>query len=233
MERGEVEGRSTNNLASWKATHPLWIKERKLNILIQLGLKRDKELPNVPLLTDLVKGDPEKEKVAHFLSLAYAVGRPIATNPGVPADRIAALRKACGATIHDPKFIAEANGQRAEIGCRPGKEVQSIIGEIVGAPPKLIKTVKIYMTPKGREADKRKANFIKVTATVTAVKRKGRRLELKDKAGKKIKTKLSGSRTKVTVAGKKAKRSKIKVGMVCELTFEGSGSESKLVACQR
>jgi tripartite-type tricarboxylate transporter receptor subunit TctC len=232
MERGEVEGRSTNNLASWKATHPLWIKDRKLNILLQLGLKKDKSLPNVPLLTDLVKGDREKEEVARFLSLAYAVGRPIATNSGVPAERVAALRKACGATMHDPKFIAEANGQRAEIGYRPGKEVQKIIGEIVGAPPKLIETVKVYMTPKGKEADKRKAKFIKVTATVTAVKRKGRSLELKDKGGKKIKTKLSGSRTKVMVGGKKAKRSKIKPGMVCELTFEGSGSESKMVSCR-
>jgi len=232
MERGEVEGRSTNNLASWKATHPLWIKERKLNILLQLGLKKDKELPNVPLLTDLVKGDAEKEKVARFLSLAYAVGRPIATNSGVPADRVAALRKACGATMSDPNFIKEANGQRAEMGYRPGREVQSIIGEIAGAPPKLIETVKVYMTPKGKEADKRKARLIKVTATVTAVKRKGGRLELKDKGGKKIKTKLSGSRTKVMIGGKEAKRSKIKPGMVCELTFEGSGSESKKVSCR-
>ena len=232
MERGEVEGRGTNNLASWKATHPRWIKERKLNILLQLGLKKDKELPNVPLLTDLVKGDPEKEKVARFLSLAYAVGRPIATNPGVPMERVAALRKACGATMSDPNFIAEATGQRAEMGYLPGEKVQKIIGEIVGASPKLIETVKIYMTPKGKEADKRKAKFIKVTATVTSVKRKGRRLELKDKGGKKIKTKLSGSRTKVTVGGKKVKRSKIKAGMVCELIFEGSGSESKEVSCR-
>lgn len=232
MERGEVEGRGTNNLASWKATHPKWIKEGKLNILLQLGLRKDKELPNVPLLTDLVKGDPEKEKVAHFLSLAYAVGRPIATSPGVPAERVAALRAACGATMTDPKFLAAAKGQRAEIGYRPGKEVQSIIEEIVDAPPKLIETVKIYMTPKGQEANKRKAHYIKVTATVTAVKRKGRRLELKDKGGKTIKTKISGSRTKVMVGGKKAKRSKIKPGMVCELTFEGSGSESKRVSCR-
>jgi hypothetical protein len=232
MERGEVEGRATNNLASWKSTHPEWIKEKKLNILMQLGLKKDKELPNVPLLTELAKGDEEKEKVARFLSLAYAVGRPIATGPGVPAERVAALRKACGATMTDPKFLAEANSQRAEIGYLPGEEVQSIIGDIVNAPKELIETVKVYMKPKGKEADKRKAQYVKVTATVTAVKRKGRSLELKDGSGKAIKTKISGSRTKVMIGGKKAKRSAIKAGMSCELTYEGSGSESKEVVCR-
>jgi tripartite-type tricarboxylate transporter receptor subunit TctC len=232
IERGEVEGRATNNLASWKSTHPQWIKEKKLNLLMQLGLKKDKELPDVPLLTDLAKGDPEKEKVARFLSLAYAVGRPIATGPGVPAERVVALRKACGATMTDPKFLEEARGQRAEIGYLPGEEVQKIITEIVDSPKPLVETVKFYMKPKGKEADKRKVQFVKASGTVTAVKRKGRSLELQDASGKKITTKVHSKRTKVMIGGKKVKRSKVTVGLKCTLTYEGSGSESKDITCQ-
>ncbi|MDH3242035.1 MAG: tripartite tricarboxylate transporter substrate-binding protein [Alphaproteobacteria bacterium] len=232
IERGEVEGRATNNLASWKSTHPLWIKEKKLNLLMQLGLKKDKELPDVPLLKDLVKGDPEKEKVAHFLSLAYAVGRPIATGSGVPAERVAALRKACGATMTDAKFLEEAKGQRAEIGYLPGEEVQKIITEIVDAPKSLIETVKVYMKPRGREADKRKEKLVKVSATVTAVKRKGRAIELKDKSGKTVTTKVHSKRSKIMIGGKKAKRSKIATGMACDLTYEGPGSEAKEITCR-
>jgi tripartite-type tricarboxylate transporter receptor subunit TctC len=231
MERGEVEGRGTNNLASWKATHSEWIKKKKLNILLQLGLAKDKELPNVPLLTDLVKGDTEKEKVARFLSLAYAVGRPIATAAGVPKERVAALRKACADTMKDAKFIAEANGQRAEIGYRAGAEVQKIITEIVDAPPALIKTVKVYMTPQGKEAKKRKSKIVKVASKIVETKRKGRRLVIMDK-GRKATVKVSGSRTKVKIGGKKAKRSKIKAGMACVVAYEGPGTEAASITCK-
>lgn len=155
MERGEVEGRATNNLASWKSTNPDWITDKKLNFLLQLGLTRDPDLPDVPLLIDLAKGSKDKENVARFLTLANIVGRPIATSPDVPPERVAALRSACKATIADEQFRKSAGEQRAEIGFRPGPEVQSIIAEIVNTPASVVTLVNDYMTPQGSEAESR------------------------------------------------------------------------------
>ncbi len=231
MERGEVEGRATNNLASWKATHPEWLAKGKLNFLLQLGLKRDKGLPNVPLLIDLVKGDKEKEEVARFLTLANIVGRPIATNPGVPKERVAALRKACDATFKDKAFIEEALKQRAEMGYMPGEEVQKVVAEVINAPKPLLEKVKLYMKPQGGEAEKRKAKLVKTTSKVVKIKSKGRKLFFKDAKGDETSAKVSGRRTKITIAGKKAKRKNVKVGMVCEVVYEGPGTEAVSLAC--
>jgi len=132
----------------------------------------------------------------------------------------------------DPKFLEEARGQRAEIGYLPGEEAQKIITEIVDTPASLIETVKVYMKPKGKEAGKLEVKLVKASGTVTAVKREGRSLELKDASGKTITTKVHSRRTKVMIGGKKVKRSKVKVGLKCNLTYEGPGSESKEVTCQ-
>jgi tripartite-type tricarboxylate transporter receptor subunit TctC len=231
MERGEVEGRATNNLASWKSTNPEWIEGKKLNYLMQLGLKRDKELPNVPLLTDLVKGDKEKAQVARFLTLANVVGRPIAVGPGVPADRVAALRKACGDTMSDPDFLKTAGEQRAEIGYQSGKNVQKIIEEIVNAPQSLVDRVKLYMKPRG-DAEKRAVKLKVVTSVIVKTNKKGNRIVIKD-GGANATVKVHSRRTKIRLNGKKATRKKIKAGMTCEVAYEGDGTEAATLTCKK
>src|SRR5919112_3560695 len=107
MERGEVAGRGSDSWASWKGTRPEWLREGKINILVQIGLTKAPDLQNVPLLMDLA-GNPEDRAVLRLLSAPSAIGRPIFTTPGVPEDRIKALRAAFEATIKDPAFIEEA-----------------------------------------------------------------------------------------------------------------------------
>ena len=94
MERGEVEGRGNNTWAGYKATMPNEIRDGMLNVLIQTGLRKDRDLPNVPLFLDLVKGDPAREPIAKFMSQAVAIARPVAAPPGVPAERVEILRRA-------------------------------------------------------------------------------------------------------------------------------------------
>lgn len=143
MERGEVDGRGSNQWASYKSTKPGWIADGKLNYIIQVGLKKEDDLPFVPLLTELVKRDQEKEDIAKFLSLNVMVGRPFATTPGVPKDRVSALRRAYDATIEDPQFMADAQKQRAEVNSMSGEELQSIIEEIIRTPKPLLEKVKL------------------------------------------------------------------------------------------
>src|SRR3954463_4195994 len=67
MERGEVDGRGSNSWASWKSTKPEWLKEKKIFILAQVGLKRDDELADVPLMIELASNDRDR-KLMTFVS---------------------------------------------------------------------------------------------------------------------------------------------------------------------
>lgn len=137
MERGEVGGRGSNNYVSWKATRPQWLRDHKINILAQIGLKKDKELPNVPLLMDLGKTDEDKA-LLKLLSSPVQIGRPLFTTPDVPADRLAMLRKAFDDTVKDPDFLADAKKLNLDIDPVSGTELQSVVEDVLASPPKVV-----------------------------------------------------------------------------------------------
>lgn len=134
MERGEMEGRATNTWSSYKASFP--DPKSKLNVLVQIGLRREADLPDVPLLSDLVKGDADKEKVARLVSESLAVARPFAAPPGVPEDRVVILRRGFEAAVADPALVAEAAKLRLDLSTMTGEEVQSIIRSSLGTDQK-------------------------------------------------------------------------------------------------
>jgi tripartite-type tricarboxylate transporter receptor subunit TctC len=142
MERGEVDGRGASTWATYKTTSQAQIQGGKFNVLIQIGLRPEPELPGVPLLTDLVKGDPTKERAARFVSLALSLSRPIAAPPDVPPDRIAMLREAFAATMKDPAFRADAHKLGAAVDPMPGSQVQEIVNEVLRTPPPVIAVIK-------------------------------------------------------------------------------------------
>ncbi len=133
MERGEVSGRGSNAWASWKSTKADWIKEKKINVLVQIGLTKAPDLPNVPLLVDLAKNEQDKAMLK-LLSASTTIGRPIFTTPGVPEERVKALRAAFDATMKDPKFLAAAEKQKMDINPVSGEQLQKIVQEIVATP---------------------------------------------------------------------------------------------------
>jgi tripartite-type tricarboxylate transporter receptor subunit TctC len=138
MERGEVAGRGSNSWASWKATRPDWLRDKKINILVQIGLKKAPDLPDVPLLMDLAS-NPEDRAVLQLLSAPSGIGRPIFTTPGVPEDRVKALRAAFEATIKDPAFIEEAKKAQLEVDPVSGEELQKIVNDIIATPEPIAK----------------------------------------------------------------------------------------------
>jgi tripartite-type tricarboxylate transporter receptor subunit TctC len=138
MERGEIDGRGTNTWPSYKATFPDAVRDMKIVPLIQIGLKRDPDLPAVPLLTDLVAGDAQREAVARFLSLTTAISRPLAAPPNVPEERVKLLRRAFDATMRDASFLAEAERMKIDIDPMTGEETEAAIRDVLATPPDVI-----------------------------------------------------------------------------------------------
>jgi tripartite-type tricarboxylate transporter receptor subunit TctC len=134
MENGEVDGRGSNDWVSWKATRPDWLRDRKINILVQVGLNKEQDLPDVPLLSDLAS-NAEDQDVLKLLSSPIVMGRPILTSPDVSPDRIAALRRAFDATMRDPNFRVEAARMKLDIRPVTGEEMQRFVLETIRTTP--------------------------------------------------------------------------------------------------
>jgi hypothetical protein len=121
----------------WKVEHPHEIEDGTLIPVIQNGLSRHKDLPNLPLMQDLVQ-DPKLKKVFELVSAGAAIGRALMTPPGVPRERVDALRTAFDQAVKDPALIKDAAGKNLELDPTPGIAVQKISDSIVGAPPEII-----------------------------------------------------------------------------------------------
>lgn len=141
MERGEVHGRGALSWQSLKNQNPDWVADNKVHILLQAGVKKEADLPQVPLLSDLAK-NADDSRILTFLFSPVAIGRPILTTPGVPDERVAALRGAFDATMRDPEFLAEARKRNMDVNPTSGKELQAMVAEIAGISPALIEKIK-------------------------------------------------------------------------------------------
>jgi tripartite-type tricarboxylate transporter receptor subunit TctC len=148
VERGEAEGHSTSWTAV-KVAHPEWLPEKKINIIVQFALKKHPELPDVPLVTDFARNDEERAILRAVMN-ATEVGTAFFTTPGVPADRVTALRRAFDETMKDPEFLAEAQKTKLTVGPMPGEELQKLVAEVSDLPASLLDKVRAAYVPKGR-----------------------------------------------------------------------------------
>jgi tripartite-type tricarboxylate transporter receptor subunit TctC len=134
LERGEVDGRCGWSWSSVKSTRASWLADKKMTVLMQLSLAKHPDLPDVPLITDLARNDEERA-ILNLIFARQALGRPYLAPPGVPADRVAVLRKAFMDTMADKEFLAEADKAQLEITAIDGEAIQKLVGEIYRTPP--------------------------------------------------------------------------------------------------
>jgi tripartite-type tricarboxylate transporter receptor subunit TctC len=133
MERGEVQGRCGWSWSSVKATHPTWVQDKKIKILMQLSLAKHPDLPDVPLIMDLAKND-EQRQILKLVFARQVMGRPFLGPPGIPDDRLTALRKAFMDTMKDPEFLAEAEKGKLEITPVSGEDIQKLVTDVYATP---------------------------------------------------------------------------------------------------
>ncbi len=211
-----------------KATQPEWVRDKKVNLLVQFSLKKHPELPQVPLLLDMVT-KPEDKQALEILFGTQEMGRPFAAPPGIPEDRKVALRRAFDAALADKALLSEAEATKLEIDPISGEEIEKLLVYLYEVPDQIYKRVLGFRNPVQGEQE-----YVAPVRTVST--------ELKDLVdeGRAIAftadkdqhtAKISGSRTKITVAGKEAKREALKAGMKCEVTYTGDDSEASLIAC--
>lgn len=137
MERGEVGGRCGWSWSSVKSRRMDWIREGKVNILLQMSLAKHPDIPEVPLVMDLAE-TREQKQIFRLMFARQRMGRPYVAPPGVPEERVAALRKAFMDTMKDPEFLAEAKKAKLEITPVSGEEIQTLIDELYEDTPQEI-----------------------------------------------------------------------------------------------
>jgi tripartite-type tricarboxylate transporter receptor subunit TctC len=125
LQRGEVEVQSSA-IISWRVRHADWLRDKKTFPLVQIGLVRDKTIPDVPLMSELTD-DPKAKAALKFISSGSPIGRSFMVHKDVPADRIALLKKAFKDTVTDPAFVKEAAARNANLEFTPGEKIDAII----------------------------------------------------------------------------------------------------------
>jgi tripartite-type tricarboxylate transporter receptor subunit TctC len=149
MEKGEVGGRGSNSLASWRSGHPHWIAQGKIHFLAQIALERHPDLADVPLIWELAKSDEDRE-VLRFICADVAIARALVTTPETPPARLEALRRAFDATMKDPDFLAEAGKMKMDISPTRGEEAQKVAEAIVAASPAVLARAKVILEGTGK-----------------------------------------------------------------------------------
>jgi tripartite-type tricarboxylate transporter receptor subunit TctC len=134
MERGEVQGIGDWSVSSIKTARPDWIPQKKINVLMQIALQKDPEFAQVPFALDFVKNDADRKVMELYLT-QKTVARPVLAPPGVPADRVAALRAGFAALAHDKDFLADSAKAKLDVAPVVGAEVDKVIALITSASP--------------------------------------------------------------------------------------------------
>ena len=147
MERGEVDAYASGWYSSLKSSKPSWLIEKKVTLLVQYGPEPEKEILDVPTVASFLTNDDDRK--LYTVSIAQlALGRPLLTPPGVPADRVEILRKALMETLISPEFIAEAN--RLNLGLntpRSADQLKKIVDDVYATPEPILNRMRKWANP--------------------------------------------------------------------------------------
>jgi tripartite-type tricarboxylate transporter receptor subunit TctC len=144
MERGEAQGNCAWGWVPMIATKGDWLRDGKLNVIVQTGMKSQPGREDVPVALDLAKTDDDR-RLMELVFAPQTFARPFAAPPGVPKDRVAALRKAFADTTRDARFLADAEKEQLEIELVTGEEIQSILERLYRTPPAVIERARRAM----------------------------------------------------------------------------------------
>jgi tripartite-type tricarboxylate transporter receptor subunit TctC len=133
MERGETDGLCGYSWSTIKSKHQQWLKEKKINILVQAALQKDMEIADVPLVLDKARTE-EQRQILKVVLTSQEMARPFAAPPDLPPDRKAALLGGFAATMKDREFLAEAKRLNLDIHPLDGATIHQMLSELYATP---------------------------------------------------------------------------------------------------
>jgi tripartite-type tricarboxylate transporter receptor subunit TctC len=138
MERGEVDGFPSLFYNTLNATKPNWRSEKNIKLILQYGLEKEPAIGNVPSALDLVTNPQDRQLLQAGLA-EVSLGRPYLMPPGVPAARVATIRKAFADTFRDPAFLADSKRMALGVNTpKTGEQIQQLIAQTYNSPPETI-----------------------------------------------------------------------------------------------
>src|SRR5262249_19773880 len=138
MERGEIDGRCGWSWTSILSRNREWLTDKRIRITLQIALAKHEDLPDVPLITDLVS-DPRQLAALRLIVSRQGIARPSAGPPARLPERLATWRQAFDATMRDPDFLAEMRSQALDVRPLGGGAVQDLMRDIYASPPDVVK----------------------------------------------------------------------------------------------
>ncbi len=136
IESGELEGIADWSWSSVKAVRPDWLRDKKVNLLLQGALRKEPELGDLPSALDFIKNDADRQVLElHFTQKLAA--RPVVAPPGVAPERLAILRGAFAALARDGEFLAEAEKGNIEFNFVPAEELEKVVALVAATPAEI------------------------------------------------------------------------------------------------
>lgn len=225
MERGEVDGLCGVGWDSLQASSAERLRDGIIKVIVQVNVEPIEELKGVPHVMDLAV-DAQAREVLEFLVSRQYIGRPFAVPPGVPQDRVTALRQAFDETMKDPAFLADAKKMQLEVTPVNGEKVQAHVAKMLATPDRIKELANEATQLKGGVIQA-KLNWITAKgAEITAVKKGDITFR---QGGKTVRAELES--TKIMVAGKEVKSSDLKPGLKCDIVYLGDGDVAQSVTC--
>ncbi len=145
MERGEVDGRCGSLISGINTTRPDWIPEQKVFVPIQIGFERHPSFPDTPAVGEFVEDETTRQVLELILSPMESFNRPLAAPPGVPEERVAALRAAFEGAMADQEFREEAERIGIDINPVHSDQIYEAIQRAYNMPPEVIEAAKDAM----------------------------------------------------------------------------------------
>jgi len=215
MRRNEITG-----IIGSRSSFEDFVKNGYGRFIAQIGGKEK----DVPQLSSLVT-DPDGKALVALIHSQGEIGRLTAAPPGIPAERVQALRDAYRKALDDKELQTRAEKLGRPVEPAVGVQVEKMVKEALNQSPKTVALLKTALEAK--------APMAKASGALLEVKDKGRKIVFKGSDGKPVESEPSGSRTKITIAGKEAKRGDLKAGMNCDIEYRpGGDNEPTTVSCK-
>ena len=141
MERGEIDATASVNWFGLQSSHPQWIRDKTINVLVQIGLERAKGLEDIPLLPELAKNENDR-KILVALASTDEIGRSVVAPPDMPAGRMAILRRAFMATVTSDRFLADAGKMNLAINPMSGEDLAKLVANSGDLTPDMIAQIR-------------------------------------------------------------------------------------------